>query len=113
MFFHLAPTEHAQGDENLPEAEVRNIGLEPHGRIELGGRDPAGSHQHVPQPVPPVDNRGMDDEPIFEEDRSVTLSVRQGEAPRPAPQKEELHDVGEARFPQAALDRHQRNSSSS
>ena len=69
------------------------------------------AQQDVAQAVAAIDDRGEDDVAFVEVDGAEVVLVGEREAPGPPPQEEQLDDVGKARLLEAALDRHQRQSS--
>ena len=79
--------------------------------LELRRRDHAALEEDVAEPVAAVHDRGVADPAPVEVDGAEVVPVRDREAAGLLPHGEELQHVGEARLLEAALDRHQRNSS--
>ena len=110
MLVQLLARERALRDEDL--AELSSVAL-------LRGRSPPAAagviepapHQDVAEPVAPVHDRGVGDAALVEVDVAEVLAVGDREAAGRPAQGEQLDDVGEAGLLEAALDRHQRQSS--
>src|SRR6185312_12980473 len=102
---------HAQLDQDLAELVLAVALLAGDRVFELGRGDAPAAHQDVAQPVAAVHDGGVDDMPFVEVDRAEVVPVGEREAAGPAPEKEELDDVGETGLLETALDGHQRHSS--
>jgi hypothetical protein len=111
VVLQLLAGEHAHAHEDLAQARFAVTGLGVDGVLQLLQRDALVPDQHVAQAVPAVDDRRIADPAILEPDVAEVLAVGDGETPRAPPEVQQLDDIGEARLPQAALDRHQRHSS--
>src|SRR5207245_8909385 len=96
---------------DLAELLAARRGLPVDGGRELLLGDPGVLHQDVPQPVTPVDDRGVADAAFFEVDVAEVRPVGDRQAAGRLAQRQQLEHVRERGFLERALDGHQRSSS--
>src|SRR6185436_20021666 len=80
-------------------------------RVELFLRDPAALDERITKTIAAIDDRREADAPFVEKDRTEIIAMIDREASRLLPERNELQHVGERRFLEGSLDRHQRSSS--
>ena len=84
--------------EQLADALVPMLHLRRDGGVELILRDDAVLHEHVAEPVAPVDDGRVRDAPLLEEDVAEVALMRDRQAARFLPHREELENVGKRGF---------------
>ncbi len=111
MFFELGAGHGTGLYQDLAQPAIGRGGLASDRLLELLGCDSAVPNEHISEAIAPVHDRGERDLSFVEVDRPEVLPVGEREAAGAPPHVQELDDVGETGFFEAALDRHQAHSS--